>query len=392
MEVAVEMELAGVRLENSRDKVMATTFNSKRFYAVESVKTGHIVAKFDTRAEAAKEAGKRNNSHLKYWTEDYKVVPYDQNPKGKVGPISSATRMITGAGEYIMSPVKRLGGKVDRELGRAIGHNPGEFDTEKAAKAYARLLEHEGKKVKVEKRWGKGWDVVVANPKTMTGEKFGREAEAKAYKRLVEAEGYKAKVEFEPDMKGPEKWVVKVAKGNPGKRKNPESEAAEMFEKFHGKASESIATFEEEEAYHGHLAALGQLIELKVYTVTGLEATFCFEHEGKPEKGVILASNESGSSLYFVGGCQKLPLKDIKMDTDEWLKDSMIIGDCFFVSYYTEKDFDKWTPTIYEHQLGEETGDLPVLRYDKMNERIYLDGGAYVIKKPLFRTSDGIEN
>jgi hypothetical protein len=185
--------------------------------------------------------------------------------------------------------------------------------------------------------------------------------------------------------------------GHNGKRKrkgkrNPESDAQSMFEAFHGRASSEIAEFIEEEHYHGNLAELGQLIELKVETVTGLDVTFNFEYEGKPEKGVILASNESGTSLYFVGGDQAIDLDEIEMADEEHLKDSMVIGSAYFVSYFTEKDFDNFEPTIYEHELGEETEELPTLRYDSLNKRLYLDGGAYIIKKPMFRTSDGIEN
>lgn len=409
--------------------------------------------------------------------------------KRKSGPIASATRMITGVGEYVMSPVKKLGGKVDRELGRAIGHNPdsrdleayrraeasyrnveqaykngtvskavyekarhvfsaamdrvglhvqipnpsrhnpAEFDTEKAAKAYARLLEHEGKKVKVEKRWGKGWDVVVASSNPKDPSNMSASEINKALVK-VDAEGSKITHQFIEAGRGNERPSEYLKLDDPLSRKalanyrlrmdivneierragpgmrtlprgfgpikrnkrNPESDAASMYSKFHGKDSETIAEFIEEEHYHGNLASLGQLIELKVYTITGLDATFCFDYEGKPSKGVILASNEEGTALYIVGGDQSLDLASVKMDKEDYLKDSMVIGDCYFVSYFTEKDFDKFQPTIYEHELGEETGELPVLRYDRLNERIYIDGGAYVIKKPLMRTSDGIEN
>jgi hypothetical protein len=432
--------------------------------------------------------------------------------KHKSGPITTATRMLTGVGEYILTPVKKLGGKADRQLGKVIGHNPEAFDTELAAKKYARLLEHEtGKKVRVEKRWGKGWDVVVvANPKNPDGspaykagiawlkqkartskgsflttpgaeqylKKMGYEGTRSIpshspglmYTPAVKARVEKANEMYEdflnganyawderlrqqhhtdenPRRRNPEsdaasmyaKFHGKDVVANPGKltiyqaltqklrrtptnaelkadvqrikeealveaaskgklahqrgrRRNPESDAASMYSKFHGKESEAISEFIEEEHYHGNLAALGQLIELKVYTITGLDATFCFDYEGEPSKGVILASNEEGTALYAVGGDQSLDLASVKMDKEDYLKDSMVIGDCYFVSYFTEKDFDKFQPTIYEHELGEETGELPVLRYDSLNERIYIDGGAYVIKKPLMRTSDGIEN
>lgn len=106
---------------------------------------------------------------------------------------------------------------------------------------------------------------------------------------------------------------------------------------------------------------------------------------------VLLCSSEDGEALFLIGGNQEVDLAKIHMDGD-WEKESMILGECFFVSYLTQKDFDQDKPTIYEHSLGEETGECPMLRYDSVNKRLHLDGGQYRIEKPLWKTSDGIEN
>lgn len=115
-----------------------------------------------------------------------------------------------------------------------------------------------------------------------------------------------------------------------------------------------------------------------------------------PEPGytpasTLLCSNEDGTQLYFLGGDQSLDLSKIHMDGD-WEKDSMIIGVVCEVSYRTEKSFDKFVLTDYFHRLGEETGDEPMLIYDRMNEKLSVSGGKYRIERPLVGVSPGIEN
>ena len=339
-------------------------------------------------SELVKLEGKKE---LKGWWRDHSEwvhKTYESNPKKK-GPIGSALETLSKTGKYAV-------GAADEQLGR------------------------------------------VLNPTTKV-ERFGREAEAKAYKRLLEAEGWTVSVEFEPDVKA-EKWKA-TATRNPKRvtqkevnsaaasyqrmqaaygennmatqrayakwvdlnalrqkqkieaterKRNPEDSAADMYKSFHGKDSDSIEEYIEEEHYHGHLAQLGDLIELKVQTVSGYDVTLSFDG-----MGVLLASNENGDQLYIVGGDQSLPLAKIHMDGD-YVKDSMVIGEAYFISYFTEKDFDKFESIIYEHEFGEdedtyEKVPCPTLRYDNLNSRLYLDGGAYVIKKPLFETSRGIE-
>ena len=104
------------------------------------------------------------------------------------------------------------------------------------------------------------------------------------------------------------------------------------------------------------------------------------------------ASNEDGTQLFFVGGDQSLDLKAVKMDGDDWLKDDMIIGVLYEITYRTRKKFDKFQLTDYYHELGEETGAQPLLRYEPLSPKLYISGGQYKIKKPVFGVSPGIEN
>lgn len=123
---------------------------------------------------------------------------------------------------------------------------------------------------------------------------------------------------------------------------------------------------------------------------------------GTSQDPALLCSNEAGTQLYIQGGDQSVDLKAIHM-SDVPVKDSMILGEAYFVSYFTTKDFDQHKPTIYEHELAEESdkrrkhlgqgsGMYPTVRYDTLNQKLYLDGGEYHITKPMFQTSPGIEN
>jgi hypothetical protein len=190
----------------------------------------------------------------------------------------------------------------------------------------------------------------------------------------------------------------RATRGNPP---NPQEAAREMYESFHGKPAEGETLVEEEFHVHEHLSPLGVLTEFKVATITGLDATLATS-EGEKDAGdydetaarpgtVFLCSNEQGTQLYFVGGDQSLDLARLKF-TGDLVKDDMVIGILYEVTYRTRKKFDKFQLTEYYHELGEETGDQPFLRYDSLSPHLAISGGKYKIKMPLIGMSPGIEN
>ena len=83
--------------------------------------------------------------------------------------------------------------------------------------------------------------------------------------------------------------VADVQKKNPRKG-NPESDAAGLFESFHGTPSTAVDEYEEKEHYHSNLAALGELVGLKVRTVSGYDVTLGFDASGR-------ATNPRGPKL-----------------------------------------------------------------------------------------------
>ena len=160
--------------------------------------------------------------------------------------------------------------------------------------------------------------------------------------------------------------------------KNPEDSAAALYEQFHGKPSERIDVIEESVHYHENLAALGQLVELKIKTPTRIKATLAFAEEG-PDVAT-LASSEDGRQLFVLGGNQELDLRAIEMDGPEWVRDLMDVGELIEVTYHTAKGFHKFEPINYFPKLGEETGVKPRLLYDTRNKRLLIAGGQYEVK------------
>lgn len=183
-------------------------------------------------------------------------------------------------------------------------------------------------------------------------------------------------------------------------RRNPPEGAAEMYESFHGKPSEGTLTVEESIHEHENLATLGVLISLTVATISGLEAVIGmtdkdarqldFDETVADPDTMYLSTNEDGTQLYIVGGDQSLDLDALKLADME--RDDMVIGSLVELTYRTRKKFDKFQLTDYFHELGEETGELPLLRYEPRSPHLYITGGNYKIKKPLIGVSPGIEN
>jgi hypothetical protein len=70
-----------------------------------------------------------------------------------------------------------------------------------------------------------------------------------------------------------------------GRQRNPEGSSEEMYQSFHGTPSTETLEYEQEVHYHGNLAALGELVELKVTLLSGDKAVLTFDAaEGEQAK------------------------------------------------------------------------------------------------------------
>lgn len=203
------------------------------------------------------------------------------------------------------------------------------------------------------------------------------------------------------------------------RRSNPgDDSAAEFYEKFHGRESEEEIIIETEVHEHDKLGVVGILVACTIDTPTGLRATIRFESEGSDQVPWLCGTvkeidGRKVTQLYIEGGCQHVDLAELEMDGDEWLKERMILGtfappgdrpggkpEKWNLSYLTQKSFDKFEDIEYQHDLGEPDEDEPkshrreppTLEYDPRNELLYIVGGQYKIKLPMFGVSPGIEN
>lgn len=196
-------------------------------------------------------------------------------------------------------------------------------------------------------------------------------------------------------------FASQLRRHNP--KRNPESGAAHFYEKFHGKPSTEEVVIEEEEHYHENLGTIGTLCAMVVDTPTGKRATITFDDDIP-----FLCASEDGTQLYIEGGNQEIDLKALGMDSKEWVKDRMVIGQFaepeagrrWNISYITAKRFDQFQEIEYQHDLGEanegepksKRRESPILEYDTRNCHLFISGGQYRIKLPLVGVSPGIEN
>lgn len=182
---------------------------------------------------------------------------------------------------------------------------------------------------------------------------FPTKARAERYVRQLESAG----------NRGAPYQIVKV-------RSNPVEDAAALSEAFHGRPADSITEYTDTLHEHTVLTDLGRL--LRINLDHGVKLKF-------PRTNTRLASNETGTQLYTVGGDQSVDLDGF--DVDE-TKESVVLGQVRKIVYSTAKyhlgeEDEEEGP--YVHELGEETGHLPLLVYDTVNQQLSFVGGSYHI-------------
>ena len=324
-------------------------------------------------------------------------------------------------------------------------------NTERGAKTQSAVYAGNGHRTKVAQHGGK-WGCWVwpkaKNPAWMKMADGRTKAQADALATKLKREDRKlrslggsgnySRVEVRQTFDGPkgkEYGVFVVMREDNPKKRNPEAGAVAMREAFVGAPSKETIVVKEDIHVHEHLAALGELVELKVKTLKGVIYTIGFGKQENPRKkktigkhvagwvdrrakalgkigdaftktwvnpkkinpngAPILAVTEDGLNLQVVGGSQEIDLKALGMG-EFASKESVVVGDIKTIDYFATKDWKdgkKPETAIYTHKMGEETGDLPSLLYDTRSKKLSIAGGRYHIKRPLFGgTSPGIEN
>lgn len=322
--------------------------------------------------------------------------------------------------------------KTHREVMSGASFKPA--SSERAAKVAAQVHGGAGHRVKIAQR-GKRWGCWVwpkkhtaVNP---TPAELGR---MRVLRIRLERERNSPK----PNAKKIEAMMAEYREleKKPNPKRNPEAAALVMREKFTGLPADKTVVVSRSEHVHEHLAALGDLIELRGKTIKGQPFVIDFKRStnprrkskdivskaGKKTKGwidrrakaltkigksfadtwingkrrnpngpTILASNEAGTHLFIEGGDQSLNLANVGL-ADQAKKEVCIVGPVHYITYHSRKKFEgKEEEHDYEHEFSEESGGpRPSLRYDVKNKAMFLDGGVYYVPKPFFETSPGI--
>lgn len=231
---------------------------------------------------------------------------------------------------------------------------------------------------------------------------FKSKKAAQAYVRLNDIKGAKVKLAFE---KNPAPRPATTKNGvRKSRRHNPESAAAELSEKFHGRPANELTRVIEFEHDDSEKTKLGDLVRLVIDTPTGKVVYLNF-NLSKPSEIVNLSTRPVkgkngeviGKQLYFVGGDQEVNLKALGMAGPEWTRDRMELGRLHHfpksanegaIVYRTKKTMHNLKLTDYWHRPGEETikavgpAALPLVIYDLRNKHLELAGGQYYIDAP----------
>jgi hypothetical protein len=102
--------------------------------------------------------------------------------------------------------------------------------------------------------------------------------------------------------------------------------------------------------------------------------------------GVRVCGAAGSSQLYFIGGRQNIDGLLGQFGVDEQ-KDFIALGVLVAYGYLAAKHIPddpelNEVPIVWQHVLGEEGGDPPMIFYDKINKRMGLAGGTYTIEAP----------
>jgi hypothetical protein len=182
-----------------------------------------------------------------------------------------------------------------------------------------------------------------------------------------------------------------------GRLLNPSSlsSSQSLFESFHGREADGEDDVVSFENIPDHLTQLGELRELVVILPNNKEEiTIEFPEENT---STILASAPGGTQYVLVGGDQGIDpdslVEDFGISTDEigdeWQR-KVVLGEVVSLTYFTDKHHlsgPKYQKDgcLYEHELGEEGGELPTLVYDPNNESLEIVGGSYITKEEGIR-------
>lgn len=166
-----------------------------------------------------------------------------------------------------------------------------------------------------------------------------------------------------------------------------ESRAELLAQEFHGRPVRETIELEEREVYDTDVSGLGLLKELEILMEDGESVIpIRFSDDNDPtidEDTVFVVSNPAGTNLEFIGGDQDIDWQrmDGASPEDKYL---VWVGPVYSITYYTDKHHlsgpkSQANGTPYNHEFGDEGGELPCLIFDRQNRKLLLVGGEYTI-------------
>lgn len=187
----------------------------------------------------------------------------------------------------------------------------------------------------------------------------------------------------------------------PERKRNSESSAMKAYADFHGRSPDKVFEYQSSLMRSGDYDALGNEVRFWLEPVPKNPNNWPDPDVwwDKKDATKLVWDGKNHKQLYVVGRDTSLPLSDdAGFDTS---KRFVLLGEVHGLSYDTEKIFDQknknkvvWDTVTYAHELGEETGERPILIYDQEAKVPILVGGAYYIKDydPELGASPGIAN
>lgn len=160
--------------------------------------------------------------------------------------------------------------------------------------------------------------------------------------------------------------------------------AAEIYSGFHAAPPENKIVLDEPHIPAGAYPELGLLISVGFKPTP--KAQQPYEQNFVTEKeNVHVIGNLDRDQIYFAGGDQKMSEKDLRFFG--WQGENQFhLGTAVRIVYLARK-YHEAVPASgrgelveWVHDLGEETGEKPMLWYDAQHQRIFFKHGAYEIR------------
>lgn len=171
--------------------------------------------------------------------------------------------------------------------------------------------------------------------------------------------------------KSTKRAAKKAVKRAPLRKRNSDAAAGakRLYQRFHQKPATKARKVQTAVAVPVELAELGRVTELHVKAPAG--------HFVLRPTGVTLTATPDGRQMYFVGGDQTPPLRQMGVDGS---KVHVNLGPLRKLVYLTQKGFHNFADVEYVHRMGEDGGTPPDLNFDTASGLLYLVGGTYKVK------------